>query len=898
MSVHIQFDPDQEYQRDAIEAVLDLFTGQPLAPGEFELGTAEGTLFTIYGSGNNLVVSDETILENLKTVQDRNDIPEELRGGTDTAVSPRDFSVEMETGTGKTYVFLRTIIELNQRYGFNKFVIVVPSVPIREGTLSSLRLMQDHFAKIYNGATYGVTVYDSEDPARLRAFAKATNLQILIINIDAFNKKQMNRIYREGMDSMFGHRPIDLLSACNPVVVIDEPQNLESDISKEALSALNPLVTLRYSATHVNAYHQVYRLTPADAYELGLVKKIDVWSPETGDDLNNPFVKVTDVTALKRSVKAQLEVLVATDKGPKRKTIKAIAGQTDLGDETGIEAYEDWVVEEIATKPPAVYFTNGAFCEKGETLGQDRDAIQRTQIRDAVAEHFEKERQVHELVEAAAMEPTKVLTLFFIDKVANYHPDDGKFRRWFVEEYQRQASLPKNLHLEPPPVDAVHNGYFSVSKQGPKDTSGTTKADDLAYQLIMREKERLLSVDEPLRFIWSHSALREGWDNPNVFVICTLNETVSETKKRQEIGRGLRLPVTSSGERCKDPDVARLTVVPNESYEAFAASLQEEIEEETGQVFRSGGASNKRKNPNQPVPINDKALENPAFLELWEKIQRRTTYKVAFNTDELVEEAAARIRRKYESSTLKGAKVVSRKARIDMSNENGVTADFVSERAGAVSATTYKVPDLLRALTKSLPRVSRATIARILVESGQLGQVTRNPQQFIEDVRKAIDSVLNGMLVHGIIYTPIPDGSDGATYSMKLFTDRPIRANFASTYQVRNSEKTPYERVPYDSEDPEKKIAQALDVREDVRAFVKLPSWFTIDTPVGPYNPDWAYIKEERGQERLYLVRESKPTTDVEELRLNEQLKIDFAWRHYEVLEEVDYGVVDTATDV
>ena len=571
----IQFESNQQFQLDAIQAVVDVFDGQPLAQGEYEIrfDAASGELLSHLGVGNRLALDASTVLANVQKVQDRNAIKQVTQN---LEMNGMNFSVEMETGTGKTYVYLRTIYELNKTYGFKKFVIVVPSVAIREGVLKNIELTREHFCAIYGNVPLDYWVYDSKQVSRLRGFANSNQLQILIINIDSFNKKDNNVIHQD-RDQTLGRKPIEFLQATFPVVVVDEPQNMESDLARVAIASLNPLCTLRYSATHRFAYNLLYRLDPVKAYDLRLVKRIEVDAVLDGADFNKPFIELKSVTATKTKITAKLAIDVDSDAGPKRRTISVSKNGADLYDLSNERAaYRGYIVDHIDAGNGYVAFTNGLTLYAGQTHGGRTDDVMKVQIEETVKEHFEKELKVHNALPEGRR--LKVLSLFFIDRVANYYEETGKIRQWFVEAYQEIAAKPQYKPLKPLPVEKVHNGYFAQSKGQPRDTSGMTQADDEAYELIMRDKERLLSRDEPLRFIFSHSALREGWDNPNVFQICTLNETRSEIKKRQEIGRGLRLPVLEDGQRCFDTAINRLTVVANEMYEDFARKLQTEIE--------------------------------------------------------------------------------------------------------------------------------------------------------------------------------------------------------------------------------------------------------------------------------------------------------------------------------
>ncbi len=618
MTMKIQFNPKQEYQLAAVDAVVDIFEGQPIEKDDFSViykkeasgpGYLLGLEQTELGVANNLLLKEPQIKNNVRNIQLKNDI-EITNPVADLESWPilgqkneflrycYHFSIEMETGTGKTYVYLRTIFELSRRYGFKKFIIVVPSVAIREGVLKNIEITRDHFQALYNNVEFESFVYDAKKINRLRQFATSNSIQILVINIDAFRKnftgteseQKSNVIYKES-DKLSGRQPIEFIQATNPVVIIDEPQSVDStDKSQEAIKALNPLCTLRYSATHKNPYNLVYRLDPIRAFELRLVKQIIVASVTGSNEGNAAFVKVEKIDNTK-GIKAKVKLHEQTPQGPKEKS-RTVKLNTDLFEISNNRAcYRDgFLITEINAEPgnEFVKFNNGNVLRLGQELGGLSDDIWRVQIRNTIKKHLEKELQVKE-------HGLKVLSLFFIDRVANYRgydesgqPVKGKFAIEFEKALAELSKDPqfKDLQCFKEPVERIHNGYFATDKKGIlKDTGGNTQADDDVYSLIMKEKERLLSIDEPLRFIFSHSALREGWDNPNVFQICTLNETQSGTKKRQEIGRGLRLPVNQDGHRVHDESINKLYIVANENYEEFARLLQNEYEEDCGVTF-------------------------------------------------------------------------------------------------------------------------------------------------------------------------------------------------------------------------------------------------------------------------------------------------------------------------
>ena len=525
------FDPHQPHQAEALHAVLDLFAGQPRCDMATE--PLPGREAHALGLANRLTLGPEALLENLRGVQARHGLPEA------EALDGMHFSLEMETGTGKTYAYLRTIHELFARFGFAKFIIVVPSVAIREGVLKSLELTREHFESLYGRTPMEAWVYDAGKTSRLRGFAESADLQVMVLNIDAFNK-QANVIHK-AQDRLAGRKPIELIQAARPIVIVDEPQNMESPQARQAIADLAPLLTLRYSATHRHSYNLLYRLDPVKAYDMRLVKRIEVASVIEEEDFNRPYLRLETVSAKGAAITARLTLDVETAKGPVRKTLAVKAGDDLEARAGGREGYRGLVVAEIHAGQGTIRFSSGLTLAVGQALGGDSDAVMQAQIRETVREHLDKELALQTQLPAGRR--MKVLSLFFIDRVANYAAEDGKIRRWFEAAYAEAVRMPRYRGLALPPLASVHAGYFATDKGAAKDTTGRTRADDEAYALIMRDKERLLSPDEPLRFIFSHSALREGWDNPNVFQICTLNETRSEIKKRQEIGRGLRLAV-------------------------------------------------------------------------------------------------------------------------------------------------------------------------------------------------------------------------------------------------------------------------------------------------------------------------------------------------------------------
>jgi len=878
------FDAHQDYQHDAINSVVDIFDGQPLSKGAFEVHLGGDSFMSVvhneFGVGNKLVIGQDQILENVKMIQgstlQESDFPE------NDVLDGMNFTVEMETGTGKTYVYLRTIYELNKKYGFKKFIIVVPSVAIREGVLKSIELMQSHFASLYGNIPLNSWVYDSKEHTRLRHFSGNNQLQVLIINIDSFNKKTNNIIHQERE----GRKPIEFIQATNPFVIVDEPQNMETDKAKDAIASLNPLATFRYSATHRNLYNLMYKLDPVKAYDLRLVKRIEVDSVLEDENFNQPYIQVKSIKATKTKITAKLEIDVKGASGPTRKIVSVSKRGEDLFKlSKNRENYRDFKVDTIDAGSNYISFSNGINLDLGETHGGQSEDIKKAQIHQTILKHFEKE--LHILKNQPVGQRLKVLSLFFIDRVANYVSEDGNIRKWFINSYNELSSKSRYKKLKLPPIKDVHNGYFAKDKKGKvKDTREKTKSkdDDLAYQLIMKDKDRLLNLEEPLRFIFSHSALREGWDNPNVFQICTLNETKSEFKKRQEIGRGLRLAVMESGERCRDEKINTLTIIANESYEDFATSLQNEIEEDCGVSFENR-IKNARKDP-RTLKLKKGWNLDENFLELWKRIKHKTRYRVEYDSIDLIKDAAKEI-----SKIEINKSVINVESHMtDMSYEEGVTGTMTSLKGKDISAVSNSIPDVI-GFIQGATELTRKTIAEILIQSGKVNEISINPQQFLDKATKCLKDTLNKTIIDGIKYEKIA----GEHYEMMLFDEVELDGYIQNIQKV---DRSIYDGVIFDS-DVEQNFAKELDDREDIKLFIKLPYWFKIKTPVGEYNPDWAIVKQAVGEEKkLYMVRETKGTSDIEKLRPEEQQKIKCGHSHFEVLDGVDFKHVSSSKEI
>lgn len=988
-----KFDDKQQYQLDAISSVINLFDGQPKDADKLQIAlrgrvdlpaddgdqsalelTADQLAQEVGAVGNNLIVEKDTILENLQKVQNRNGL--ELASGlVDDSL---DFDVEMETGTGKTYVYLRTIFELAQKYNFTKFIILVPSVAIREGVNTSIKLMKEHFRELYPALPFDSSVYSGASAEEVQSFATSTNIQILIMTIDSVRGNANSRVIHQTRDKLQGLRPIDYLKATRPVVIMDEPQNMESKLSQTAIADLDPTCTLRYSATHRKTRNVVYRLDPVDAHDKGLVKQIVVAEARQEGAGATPYIKLVGVHSSPWT--ASLELLCRKADGSFAPTTKKVKQGQELSSAniSNNPIYEGWRIMEIGLESPDgsglpyVELTKHPILNQGEEIGGNSQAIYKEMIRETIREHLRKEAQMRS-------RGIKVLTLFFIDKVANFLGDgvnnedaNGPYVQWFDEilrEEREKSPIWKELLPEDP--SEYRKAYFAQLKSGKGKSAqmtfvdskgeGTTKKDDDAYDLIMKDKARLLSEETPARFIFSHSALREGWDNPNVFQICTLREMGGETERRQTIGRGLRLPVNQDGERVPDKSVCQLTVVANESYAQFAKSLQDEYkkagvqlgfvrrgefaqipvvdgEEETPLGFedskkiwealkdrnfidKDGRVTEafkpdtlgftlhlpeefewandqvielvnkcrldklvRPKKNRVPRKLNKELYWTEEFEDFWHAISRKTTYRVTVNRNQLIDNAVYRLKDLTENPPIEPLRITVTRAGLKI-ERGGAKAEEKGVRTADLRGS-YELPDIITEL-QDATKLTRRTIIEILTRSGRLDEFIGNPNDFIAMARRVINNELAKIVVEGVEYEKIA----GSVYELReLREDARQEADrfLDQLYKVQHQEKTDFDYVLFDSE-IEEQFAKKLDDREDIKMFMKLPAKFKIDTPVGPYNPDWAIVKHEDGEDRIYMVRETKSTADAEKLRPTEKAKIKAATAHFKAL-DIDYA--------
>lgn len=971
-----------EYQKKAINSVLELFEGQETGQSVFtvennmhQIGIEENLTADGYsvGIGNRIDLTDDELLNNMHNVQLHNGLPQTSENNNKYP----EFDINMETGTGKTYVYLKTIFELKQKYGFSKFIIVVPSVPIKEGVRKSLDVTFEQFKQDYPHIPYSNSsyfVYDSSKPELVRDFAVNQNLSIMVITIAAFNKDK-NVINQEDRET---GKLIDLISSTRPILIIDEPQLVDNTTkAQESIEKLNPLVSFRYSATHNRKSNLIYSFDSIDAYDGEYVKQIEVASFSTQDYDNTAYIKVNSIKSNKDTIVATLEISVMNEQGKvQKKTVKvdkykhnslfALSG--------GREIYSDYRIKDLYCDGANKYieFLNGIEVAEGQCIGDIDDTdLKRQQIRKTIQEHLDKEKMF-----AMKNLGIKVLSLFFIDRVDKYrsydengNPQKGEYARIFEEEYKSIISQRKYHDLiyqaDDTPVEQVHNGYFSIDKKVVTPYSELTektgsKAEESTYNLIMKDKEKLLSLDNKLRFIFSHSALGVGWDNPNVFQICTLAENRQEVDRRQKIGRGLRLCVNQNGERVKGFDVNTLTVIANESYEDFATQLQHEIEKDNKDIkfgtleFHSfanipvkqadgttqylGEQSSKAiydyfvsqnyidskgkvqtilkldlKNDTLKVPeefasikeqiqtiakkhagnlnikdnskkhtieLKNEVYLDPEFIKLWDSIKYKTRYSIEFNTTELIDKCVRAINTKMECDA---ATIISKTARLKITDAGIDCSKIVdSSISGTIDEVSY-YPDIITFL-QNKTNLTRKTIVDILIKSNTLNIFKRNPQSYMSEVARIIQRELRDLILDGIKYTKL---GDDYYYTQELLKDNPITGYLERNMMETTSNKYPFTHVVYDS-DNEANFAAQFENNKYILKYVKLPSKFTVSTPLGPYNPDWAVLVDKDGERKLYFVLETKrenlQVALDDDLRQNEKDKIYCGRKHFEAL--------------
>jgi type III restriction enzyme len=1013
----------QAFQTRAVESVVNCFKGQPNTAGlgyRIDPGLAKAKqteLFEESGFRNSdILLSSQQILENIQAVQRNQNLPQSQSVNEfktikkdafvvdnsytkkALAIAPYHLDVEMETGTGKTYCYIKTFFEMNKRFGWTKFIVVVPSIAIREGIFKSLEITAEHFQESYNKKAK-FFIYNSKQLHNLESFSSAAGINVMVINVQAFNArgKDNRRIYEE-LDDFQSRRPIDVIKANRPILILDEPQKMEGAKTLDSLKEFNPLFVLRYSATHKTQHNKVHRLDALDAYNQKLVKKIAVRGISVkGLSGTNAYLYLESIEVSKQTPIARIELEVKQSSGIKRMIRKLKKGDNlyDLSGE--LDQYKGFVISDINAITDTVEFTNGHQLQAGEATGDVNEAtLRRIQIREAIKAHFEKEQVLFH-------QGIKVLTLFFIDEVAKYRvyteagEEGGEYAKIFEEEYRDAANeLKQDLfmhegykkHLDGILVDRTHNGYFAIDKKSkrmvdPVTGKKSTETDDVdAYDLILKDKERLLSFEEPTRFIFSHSALREGWDNPNVFVICTLKHSDNTISRRQEVGRGLRISVNQLGERQDNPATVHqtnvLTVVASESYKDFVTALQTDISESlsarprvadeayfTGKVITVDGGNvevtpqmakqiykyllkndytddndhiaqeyhnavkNKALAP-LPEPLqlykkqvfqlidgvycdadlpqinNDRGtkinplnanFEKKEFKELWNRINHKAAYSVHFDSAELTQKCVQTLNKELRVAPLQYT--VQRGEQVDgisydqMKSGNGFQVIESSIGYNTHSIHSVVKYDLVGKVAENV-QLTRKTVVEILsqIEKPIFSQFKTNPESFITAATRLIQEQKATAIIEHLSYDSITE-----THDIDIFTDGQSKQDFSKAGETLK--RHIYDYVITDSK-TERTFVKELDTSSEVVVYAKLPKGFSIPTPVGNYNPDWAISFKEGVVKHVYFVAETKGSMSSMELRGIEKVKIKCARKFFDEInrkinsDNVKYAVVNS----
>ena len=969
----------QQYQTEAVEQTVIVFAGQPSksnAQYRRDLGRRKSGTITFgeeYVGWRNADVelTDKQLLDNIKQMQTEGNIPQSKLLVKPEGLGACSLDIEMETGTGKTYVYIKTMFEMNKRYGWSKFIVVVPSIAIREGVYKSFTMLEDHFMEQY-GKKARFFIYNSGNLTQIDSFSSDASINVMIINAQAFARdlkegasNKVSLIMYSKRDDFQSRRPIDVIAANRPIIIMDEPQKMEGAATQRALKNFKPLFVLNYSATHKTSHNCVYALDAFDAYRQRLVKKIQVKGITLQNLLGNQSYIYFDSIVLSKNkapeVKLEIEVKGAT---ATRRQICKFGLHDSLFDASGLPAYKEFVISDINPLTNTVYFLNGDSLRKGEVMGDvSEQQIQLIQIRETIRSHFEKEALLFK-------QGIKTLSLFFIDEVANYKGYDeqgevvkGSLWQMFEKEYQQFLNDNLSLYeddyqryLRRFSAEQVHNGYFSIDKKGRAQNSKEKDSEDNrpAYDLILKDKERLLSFDEPTRFIFSHSALREGWDNPNVFQICTLRHAGSATAKRQEVGRGLRICVDQQGnrmdvERLGDAvhDINQLTVIANESYSTFVDALQKETREALrerptlatvayfeGRKFMVGDEVHVISTMEATAIVNylyenDYVDEKGNILKSYhEDLNAGTLAPMSKKLQLISEQVHQLVQGIFDPSALadmiedgNGSATVLNEHLNDNANKEEFkrlwaeinpryvyTVHYDSEERDDMDFTgkqstrtqqmrevsTSNVPyDLVGEIAKGAT-LTRRTVVRILqgIHRQLLYLFRNNPEEFIRNVVKLIKEQKATMIVEHITYNKTEN-----QYDTSIVTREKTRQPIERAYEAK---KHILDYVFTDSKG-ERQFVEDLDKADEVCVYARLPRSFQIPTPVGDYAPDWAIaFNDHAGIKHIFFIAETKGSMESMQLKGVELAKIECAKKLFNTIstskvryhEVTDYGTL------
>lgn len=859
------------YQERAVESVVSVFKGQ--GKNTFDNACFQGI------RSNILSLSNKEVIQNLKATAIENGIKEDTANIQPT----NDICIEMETGTGKTLVYIKTVFELYKHYGFTKFIVLVPSVAIKEGVLATLKTFEKQLEGIYN-VKPGYFEYDSRRLSKVTRFVEEQHPQIMVMTLQSFNSDDriLNQAQREDLFSNMAY--IEAISHTNPIVIMDEPQEgMDTENSIERLKTLNPLFKIRYSATHKVSTNLIYRLTPYDSYRQGLVKKIEVLTVSEKNDEASMKIELLKIELGKGEPKAVLKAWHLTAGGFKFKNTKRLHKNADLQEATGNVIYKGYAIEQIARPIRGkgfVKFKNGAVIYEGDQA-KDYSAIFGEQLYWLIDSHFRKKEK---------LKPSgiKCLSLTFIDRVDNYIQPDGIIKKAFVEQYKRAHKDFYGRDADAAQIENCQGYYFAQTGKGDfTDNESSMRNNKELYDLILKSKEELLTIDNPVEFIFSHSALGVGWDNPNVFNIATLNQSYSEIKKRQEIGRGLRICVNQEGRRVYDKpetnegdEINLLTVIPNETYETFVSQYQSEIAE----IYGTGeyGAETRNNHKGQKTTEkrlcrNDAHFDSPAFREFWKRMAKKTQYLVHFDEDRIIAQSIDAL----NGIAIPEHQIQVALGRIQSITEEGVeTQDYRTQNKN-VNAHFSQI-DLVEEISENTS-LAYPTVFKIVQGFKNRKEIVKNPPRFVQEAVRKIRYVELDEMLRALDYR-----TTGETFDLSRF----------EPFIIKNTDKIEpapnkgiYDHIIWDSEH-ERKFAREADGDAEIVCFLKLPPFYVIKTPAGDYNPDFGVvlkkkkIREETGSE-YYFVIEIKGTNSIDDrkaLTENEIYKIKCAVKHFEAL--------------
>jgi type III restriction enzyme len=867
-----------QYQQIAIRSVVKVFDGT--IKNTFDNACFEGI------RSNICTLSGNQISDNVKEILSENGIDEK----TARVSEDKEFTIEMETGTGKTLVYIKTICELYKNYGFTKFIILVPSVAIRQGVLKTLKTFERQLEAIY-GFVPDSFEYNSKKLSKVTNFIEEQHPQIMIMTLASFNSedKILNQAKRE---DLFANVPfIEAIGRTNPVVIIDEPQEgMDTANSFKQIAKLNPLFKLRYSATHKVLKNMVYRLTPYDSYRQGLVKKIEVLTVTEKNDEATLKLELTEIQNGKNPIRAKIKAWHRSASGKiEFKETKWLKDGDNLGTITNNPSYLKYRIERInkslRTQKWSVTFTNGTQIFEKQTSG-NIESVWALQLEWLIIRHFTKKQRLQ-------ARGIKCLSLIFIDKVANYISEDPVIKNIFVEKYRtlypefHDGQIPANEHIE-----AIQGFYFARTGKGEfTDNETSMRKNSDVFDAILKDKEELLSygdsVANRIEFIFSHSALGVGWDNPNIFNIATLNNSYSEIKKRQEIGRGLRICVNQEGERVydgvnvsDDDRVNQLTVIPNETYETFVTQYQEEIKEVYGTTSAGAGMIHTHLGkPQNEIHFkrNQNETINQAFRRFWKALAKKTNFSVAFDEVSLVTRSI---------EALNTISISDYQAEVSSRSIESITEEGIRYELGGME--TYKLKayytalDILEELSENTGLSYEAT-SKIIDGLGNLSDLAKNPPQYIHQASALIKNIELEEMLRGLDYH--------LTSEIFPFEFDDFIKNIDEKAYITTPKRGVFDKMLIDS-DVERKFAIGADLDDELICFLKLPSYYKIPTPIGEYEPDFGVVMKRKqlrdGKEsEFYFVIETKGTNDINDkkaLKESEVYKIQCAIKHFRAL--------------